>query len=215
MKRFILFFFFFMLIILPAAGQRYTDIGVLAGTSMYMGDINPSNFFYHPAPLFGGFFRVNINKRVAVRINGNYGSLSGSDEDFPDRQLIGRNPTSFSTSMVDFNGQVEFNWLPYLTGEDKWLNSIYVSGGIGYTFFTGIPNSSLTIPFGAGFKINITDRLSTGLELSYRKTFTDEIDRVVDPIENTLINNNDWYSVAALFISYKFVKFAGKCPAYN
>jgi hypothetical protein len=214
MIRYITLPIIIFLSVISLNAQRFTDIGIFGGASMYMGDINPDRYLYSPSPAFGGFFRVNINKRVALRVNGIYANLSGSDEDFPDRVLTSRFPTSFTNSLMDFNAQVEFNWLPYITGEDQWMNALYVSGGLGYTIFTGSENS-LTIPFGLGCKINITDRLSAGLEWSYRKTFKDDLDSVVDPLENTLINNNDWYSLIGLFISYKFVKFAADCPAYK
>jgi hypothetical protein len=151
--------------------QRLADYGLLGGVSYYMGEINPLRQFYSPSPSFGGFFRMNINKRYAVRISGLYMGLRGSDNDFPDRFLTDRAPVTFSTSIMDFSGQLEFNFMPYITGEERYLNSVYVAGGLGYTLFLGRGNSFI-IPFGAGFKINLSNRLSTGVEWSFRKTFT-------------------------------------------
>jgi hypothetical protein len=213
MKYLIVFLLF--LILIPAAwSQRQTDIGLFGGCSYYMGEINPTKQFYKPSPSFGGFFRWNINKRFAGRLSGYYLTLKADPSDFPDRLYPYRPTESFSNSMMDFSAQVEFNFVPYITGEDQFLNSVYIAGGIGYAA-TLSSNNSLTIPFGVGFKINLTDRLSTGLEWSFRKTFVDDLDHVTNPLDNTLFNNNDWYSVLGLFISYKFVKFAADCPVYK
>ncbi len=213
MKHFISFAL--ILLVLPVVkAQRQTDFGLLAGGAYYMGEINPTRQFYSPSPSFGGFFRWNINKRFAGRLSGYYLSLSGDDNDFPGRIDPGMDGMSFSNSLIDFTAQAEFNFVPYMTGEGRFLNSIYIAGGIGYsTILSG--SNSLVIPFGLGFKIDLSERLSTGLEWSFRKTFVDDIDDFANPLENTLLNNNDWYSIFGLFISYKFVKFAADCPAYK
>jgi len=209
-----LFVFIFSFLSLITEAQRLVDYGLIGGISYYMGEVNPTRQFYSPSPSFGGFFRVNINKRYAVRVSGLYTGLTGSDNDFPDRFLTDRAPVTFSKTAMDFAGQLEFNFLPYITGEDRFINSVYITGGIGCSLFLGSSNS-LTIPFGAGFKINLSNRLSTGVEWSFRKTFIDDIDDVPNELGNTLVNNNDWYSFIGLFISYKFVKFAADCPAYK
>ncbi|MBN1599460.1 MAG: hypothetical protein JW894_14290 [Bacteroidales bacterium] len=211
MKRFILIPFFFTATLCIKA-QRYSDIGLLLGSSYYMGQINPTRHFYNPSLAFGGLLRYNFNKRYALRISGFYTNLKGSDDDF-DRINPDRPNRSFSAPVMDLAAQVEFNFFPYITGEKKWMYSPYLTGGLGFASISGMPQ--FMIPFGLGFKINITDRLSSGLEWSFRKTFTDKIDTVESPLGNTLINNNDWYSFFGIFITYKFVKFAADCPAYN
>ncbi len=213
MKR-ILLVFFSILAITPLVAQRFTDFGIIAGGCYYNGEINPTRLFYKTQPAFAGFFRWNIDKRHAVRISGYYMSLQGSDADFPDRVFTERNPTSFSAQLLDYNAQFEFNFLPYISGDDAWMHSLYVAGGLGYTLVLS-GSGTLNIPFGVGMKINLTDRLSLGGEWSFRKTFTDSLDGVESPLGRNLINNNDWYSSVGLFISYKFVKFAADCPVYD
>lgn len=194
--------------------QRYSDIGIIGGGTYYMGEINPTRHFYKLSPAMGVIFRYNINKRYAVRISGIYCGLKGSDFDFPDRNTPLRSPQSFNKKVLDFSGQLEFNFLPYITGEDKWLYSTYISGGIGAGISIG-SNPFFTIPFGIGFKVNLSKRLSAGCEWSFRKTFIDSIDSVPNQLGNTIFNNNDWYSFIGIFISYKFFKFAADCPAYK
>jgi opacity protein-like surface antigen len=209
-------FFFLLLSIIPAiSAQRKADIGLFLGGGSYVGDINPGKQFYNPRPAAGLLFRLNINKRFAIKLNSTYVMLSGNTKDFPDEVLIYRPVASFSTNLLDFSSQLEFNFIPYLTGGEKWLSSTYVAGGIGYTFNLTGDKNFMTIPFGFGFKTNITDRLSAGLEWMYRKTFYDRIDNLESPLGKSILHNNDWYSTYGLFITYKFVKFAADCPVYK
>lgn len=201
--------------------QRNANFGLIGGISYYMGDINPNRHFYNPSPAFGVIYRININPRYAIRGNVYYTQISGSDLDFPellhpDRAFL---PVSFSTTMLDLNIQTEFNFLPFTPNVGKFKYTPYVSCGIGFTMaMSSNVNAGhhFTFPFGAGLKFNLTDKISTGAEWSFRKTFTDRIDGVENPTGiQSLIHNNDWYSYLAVFITYKFFKFAQDCPAYR
>lgn len=202
--------------IASVSAQRYSDFGVLFGGAYYNGEINPTRQFYKPSLSYGAFTRLNLNKRFALRLSGYYTHLKANVNDFPDRvtHFIPAANESFTKQVIDITGQVEFNFLPYITGERNFLRSTYVSGGLGYGIFSGSGNS-LLIPFGIGAKMNFGERLSGGLEWTFRKTFADDIDNYPNLLGSTLINNNDWYSIFGLFISYKFVKFAADCPAYK
>ena len=192
--------------------QRNADFGLIAGGASYFGEINPVRPFYKPSPAIGGFYRLNFNKRFSARVNTTFISLKGDASDFSgQREYHYLQNTSFSSSFVEVCGQAEFNFIDYITGDSKYLSSTYIAGGIGYLF----PKKGIVIPFSVGAKVNLGERLSMGAELSFRKTFTDEIDENANPLDNTFMNNNDWYSIFGLFISYKFVKFAADCPVYN
>ncbi len=209
--------------------QRNANLGMFGGTAYYMGDINPNKHFYRPRPSLGILYRLNFNKHYSIRLNGYYAYLSGSDTDFPtmyhsDRQT---QPVQFNTSLIDGTIQFEFNFLPYVPNSGNWESTPYVSGGVGYSVITssnastsydGIKNPvpHMTIPFGIGFKMNINRKVSAGLEWSFRKTFSDRVDFLINPSgETSLFHNNDWYSFAGIFITYKFFKFAVDCPAYS
>lgn len=211
MKR-LISLLFICFIFSAANSQRNADFGIMAGGSSYFGEINPVKPFYKPSPAFGGFFRFNINKRYAVRFNVAYMPITGSTSDFPERVYNFTEMTDFSTGILDVALQAEFNFLPYITGEAKSISSTYIAGGLGMASNDGL---TATIPFGLGVKVNLGERLSSGAELSFRKTFTDELDQIENPLGNTLLNNNDWYYFFGLFISYKFVKFAADCPVYK
>ena len=217
MKK-ILLVSFFICITLVSIAQHKADIGLFAGMSYYMGDINPKRYFYSPSPAFGGIYRYNINKRYALRFNAYYATIKGSDFDFPKNYHPDRPSVSFSTSLLDLGSNIEFNFLPYIPTVNRLDYSTYITAGLGYSLILGSTvnaKNTFTIPFGAGIKINISDRLSSGAELTFRKTFTDVLDGIGGPLEKSLIHNNDWYSFFGVFITYKFFKFAANCPAYN
>ena len=221
-----------------AHSQRDANFGAFAGTSYYMGDINPNRHFYRPRPSLGIIYRINLNKRYAIRASGYYASLSGSDIDFtgrtnqnldrinPDRYF---EPVEFNTSLIDGTLQFEFSFLPFVPNLGNWDYTTYVAGGIGYSIvissnvrtnlnadYVRNPIPHLTIPFGIGFKFNMSRRVSAGFEWSFRKTFSDRIDYLRNPTGDvSVIHNNDWYSFAGIFITYKFFKFAQDCPAYS
>jgi hypothetical protein len=203
------------------AAQRNANLGIIGGISYYMGDINPNRHFYNPSPAFGVIYRININPRYAIRGNAYYTKISGSDLDFPelihpDRAYL---PVSFSTTMLDLNVQVEFNFLPFTPNVGKFKYTPYVSCGMGFTMAMSSnvdASHHFTFPFGTGLKFNISQRISTGAEWSFRKSFTDGIDGVKNPTGiQSWVHNNDWYSYLGIFITYKFFKFVEDCPAYR
>src|SRR4030042_4975575 len=176
-----------------------------------MGDINPSKHFYNPSFAIGAIYRVNINPRIAVRGNAYYTTVSGSDLDFPEWLHPDRpyEPVSFSTSMLDMNFQGEFNFLPFTPNVGRFNYTPYVSCGLGFTMALSTnagTHHHLTIPFGIGAKFNISKKISTGLEWSFRKAFSDLVDGQENPTGvQSLIHNNDWYSYLGIFITVKFL----------
>lgn len=188
-----------------------------------MGDLNPRSHFYSPSFAIGPIFRYNFHMRSAIRLSGIYHNLNGNDPDYND----GRG-ADFSGEFIDFSATYEFNFLPYKSNNTRKYNySLYTAAGIGYHYLlSGDPgsvepmSSHFTIPFSIGFKFNAGRRLSAGIEWSPRKTFTDS---GIDGIKNIgeeesnlhLFGNNDWYTFAGVFITYKIFNYREDCPTYD
>ena len=222
MRNYLLIFFLGSLPILGHT-QKYTDFGIFGGTTTYYGDINQDKVFYSPGYAAGLLTRYNINRRHSVRFNAYYGSFTGSDYDFSEQYTPQRNKVSFSTQLVNLALQWEFNYLSFITGEEKKASSAYLTMGLGYSIIMGSSVSGspyqaknhFNVPFGLGYKINFSKKWAAGAEIGLRKTFNDRIDGVVNPLGNNLINNNDWYTFAGIFITYKIFKYSIDCPAYD
>ncbi len=85
-------------------------------------------------------------------------------------------------SLTDQNGNTTWHDLQPLHTE-----------GQGFPQYPDRKNYKLTqmnIPFGGGFKYILSDNVNLGLELLYRKTFTDYI----DDVSTTYIDGNDFYA---------------------
>ena len=202
--------------------QRKSDIGIFAGTSYYMGDLNPVKHLYSSGFAIGPIYRYNFDPRNSIRFSSIYHSLSGNSRDYGDPYVESLN-SSFTTTFIDAAANYEINFIPYKTTNRKFNQSLYLSAGLGYHLVItpkfSLLKSHLTIPFGMGYKFNITKKMSAGAEVSVRKTFTDtgidEITNISTGPNNTLFGNKDWYTFAGIFISYKIFNYREDCPAYD
>ena len=199
--------------------QKYLDLGLTGGASYYLGDINPSRQFYRPSPAFGAFGRYNLNNREAIRLSFTYMSIKGRDADFNNIYQQLRN-ASFNASFLEISSTFEFHFLPYIIHKKENGFSPYLFGGIGYLAFVNAPNNKgndFSVPFGAGIKYSLSKKIGTGVEWGMRKTFNDNMDGVTNPGGEGMkpfLNNNDWYSFAGFFISFRLNDKSGECPVY-
>ena len=198
----------------PVSAQRNTDIGFFAGVPWYMGDLSTTVPVAHVIPpAIGPILRYNINMRNALRVHAVFYTLSDSEENFRGGLA------EFQSSFVDLGLDFEFNWWPYKTAYRKTKYSPYVSAGLGYSLnISGESVSHLYLPFGGGFKMNFGEKLSGGVEVTMRKSFTDLIDGVTNPggeEVQTSVGNNDWYMFTGIFLTYKIFNFREDCPTYN
>ena len=214
-------------------GQRKGDIGVFGGLSYYLGEINPTIQFQENLPSYGIFYRHIFDLRYSIKTSIYHGEISAHDKNSRYKYQIQRDH-SFNLSFIDISSMVEFNFLPYVSTSMKYNFAPYVTAGLAYMSpLSEGPKGTMSIPFGLGFKYNITERLSTGVEWTLRNTFSDEIDGLGeypdDPVliefmsdeladsyrQESLFYRNDMYSFAGLFITYKIAYKRYKCPAYG
>lgn len=211
-------------------GQKNLDFGLFGGASYYLGDLNTSHQFYHSHFAYGALMRYNLNSRWALKASLYGGGLSGDDLDFKFKYQRYRK-YSFYTPIVELSGQIELNFLPYKIGDKRNKFTPYVS--VGGTFLIAsyaIQPYQPAIPFGVGFKFNFMPRVGMGIEWSFRKTFTDGLDKVVwykdlptTTVENSYLldkqtgyyHQRDWYSFCGLFITYQFKSSGADCNTYR
>lgn len=212
--------FFFSVTGDKLSAQRKADVGIFAGTSYYLGDLNPSKHFYSSQIAIGPVYRYNFHPRSSVRLSGIYHRLTASDLDFNHPYQLNRG-AAFTASFFDLAAMYEFNFMPYQTANRRTKYSLYMAGGAGYHFVllsdTETENH-FTIPFSLGFKFNAGKRLSAGFEWSPRKTFSDMVDGTKNfhfEDQEFLLGNKDWYNFAGIFVSYKIFNYRDDCPTYE
>lgn len=217
--KFFLGVFIMIFSLMEISAQKYFDAGLTGGGSYYLGEINPSRQFYDLSPAYGGFVRYNVNNREAFRLSLIHMGLRGNDADFHNIYQQLRN-VSFHASFLEVSTTFEFNFLPYVTHKLKNGFSPYLFGGIGYVTFvnsTSNKGNNFSVPFGMGVKYTLSKVIGAGFEWGMRKYFDDNIDGITNPGGKEMkpfINNNDWFSFAGFFISFRLHDNSGDCPVY-
>jgi len=181
------------------------EIGLIAATSYYIGDLNPDKHFGGKLSLGGGFmFRNNINKRWSLKGQLLVGRFQASDADSDDAWRRNRN-LSVRNDIVEGTLQGELNFIPYQIGNPKDRFSPYLFFGM--AFYSHTPKAEfngqfyelqplgtegqgtteggnryavngVAFPFGAGLKANLFSIVALSLEWGMRKTYTDYLDDV-------------------------------------
>ena len=234
------------------------EFGILGGTGYYIGDMNSTHF--NNLRVAGGItYRKNFDRRFTFKSSALYTNVYANDENSNEAIKVNRN-LKFKSDIIELSGQIEFNFLPYETGNSlyNWTPFIFTgvsifnynpqaegSDGQWYNLqelgtegqgTTSFPNrkkyslTQLSVPFGGGVKIGVSDNFNIIVEYGLRKTFTDYIDDVSTtyagiPSEFTNIaieladqsidgpqlagiargdeTNKDWYSFSGITLSFK------------
>jgi hypothetical protein len=205
-----LYFFCFYFSSLPIFGQRNnflsrTEIGLMAGGMYYIGDLNPIQQFKNTQASVGFLFRHSVHSRFSLRANALYGSVKADDSESNIDLFKNRN-LNFSSTILELAAGVEFNYMPFEVGHNKYKGTAYLMAGAGMFRMNPMSeyndnltalqplgtegqssslNSSspysltqLNIPFGLGVRATISKRISFNVEFGVRRTFTDYLDDV-------------------------------------
>ena len=234
------------------------EFGILGGTGYYIGDMNSTHF--NNLRVAGGItYRKNFDRRFTFKSSALYTNVYANDENSNEAIKVNRN-LKFKSDIIELSGQIEFNFLPYETGNSlyNWTPFIFTgvsifnynpqaegedgqwydlqelgTEGQGTTSFPNRKKYSLTqlsVPFGGGVKIGVSDNFNIIVEYGLRKTFTDYIDDLSTtyvgiPSEFTNIaieladqsidgpqlagiargdeTNKDWYSFSGITLSFR------------
>jgi opacity protein-like surface antigen len=216
---------------IKALAQPSVDIGVFGGAGTYFGDMTKIDLQKSINPAYGGFIRFNFNPRYAIRFNVINGTIGAEGE--YDYQPLNPNLTdlswNFNKNVLDISLNFEWNYLKYIVGDKETHWSTFIFGGVGMQTFkyniqtvNGIIDGSEispTIPFGLGVKYTLSKRWGIGLEGGLRKSFSDKLDNLDDPLSymNTSVtpnvqvkytdqlHNNDWTSYMGIHLVYKLI----------
>ncbi len=158
-------------------------------------------------PAIGVLARYNFSDRFGARLGLTYTSVSGRDANVRQDEFIRQRNLSFNSRIVElsllgevnlpgyqpyglfrpfspylFGGVAIFNYNPRTRYLGNWVKLQPLgTEGQGLAQYPGrrrYSTVSLAIPFGAGVKYALTDKLTLGLELGARYTLTDYLDDV-------------------------------------
>ncbi len=222
--------------------------GDLNPVKTYKGNLNLDNYFYKIHGAGGIMVRYNHNKHVSARINGTYTILRGSDLSNKQPYVIvpPLKQYEFETQLVEVSLQAEVNFLPFTAGNMETRFTPYLFGGFGGIYYnptsthTGdfhtdednrhwyggsepsdFSNFSVISLFGFGFKFNIAEDFSAGVEWGMRYAgLPGNRGRGTDYLDMVSLKgnpkNNDWYSIVGLSFTYKFLdRSQPPCPIYD
>lgn len=199
MRR-LLLIVFFSIGCFVASAQTW-EIGGFAGSSGYMGDINPVKPYKLTDLAFGGQIKRNFDGYWSAKLNYMHGKIQADDTKSSNSYQKERN-LNFYSPLSELSLQVEFNFFNYLAGVLPGYGtrraSPYLFTGIGaFTFnpktdFKGSEvelqplqtelvkynKYALSVPYGAGFKYNVSGNFNLNAEVGYRTAFTDYIDDI-------------------------------------
>jgi hypothetical protein len=215
---------FFLLLPFLMMAQKY-EFGLFVGAGNYQGDLVLNSLVPEETlPAAGLMLRYRIDEKINVRSGLFAGKLSGNDQNFSERRARGY---AFETNIVELSAGIE--WV--ILGKKRYNDqaefvknfSPYLFAGAGVAFFnptvTGLPNNSpdltadfskttLVLPFGAGLRFDLNERIAIGAEIGLRAALNDYIDGVSLAGDK---NNNDWYE----FLGASFTYFLGESSINN
>ncbi|MBV7441202.1 PorT family protein [Weeksellaceae bacterium TAE3-ERU29] len=236
------------------------ELGVFLGGANLISDIGKSDYV-SPVPnilegdndiplAVGVIYRYNLNPQQSLRVNLNYASVFGSNEYANNeyRKLLNK---SYSNTILELSAIFEYNFFP-INGEQESAHSPYIFAGLGlFGTYKDIYNFSkennilkidkdeefklnYSIPFGAGYKYKFNWNWIAGIEVGFRPTFIDYLDKgiveegdlyftkgfdneeklnIIKKYKAEIGDNrkNDWYVFTGLTLTYTFGRPACFC----
>jgi opacity protein-like surface antigen len=182
-----------------SSGAQDLHLNLFAGSSNYSGDLQDKRFTFSQSNLAGGVgLSYDLSKKFSIGTGITFGTISANDK-------YGRNSyrnLNFTSKLTEVNLRLEY----YFTPLGEHFATPYVFAGVavyhfnpyttdtagkktflkplsteGEGFVAGKNSYNLTqmaIPFGAGVKFSLSDNINVGVEVGYRKLFTDYLDDV-------------------------------------
>ena len=201
--KFILFFLFASgpLFIL---GQNL-HVDVFGGISTYQGDLQNKRFTLEQSNLAVGLgLSYDLSPRLSIRTGFTYGAVEGDDKKNTSVKGNDSRNLNFKSTISEVHLGLEYNFFnmegtsitPYVfAGIAGFQFNPYTTDTAGSKFFlqplstegqglSAYPDrkeyklTQLSIPFGGGLKLKLSETIQLGLEVGLRKLFTDYLDDV-------------------------------------
>lgn len=207
------------------------EIGTIAGGINYIGDVGNSNFIAPNAPYGGIIAKWNRSSRYAIRGSIAAAQIIGDDSKSDDLRRQDRG-LYFNGSSVFATIGIEYNFWEFNLNEiNGFAATPYLF--LGFTYFSQdqfikignhlVKNDiawEIAIPMVLGIKSPISRSFLIALEIGPRFTITDNMDGSfptnqdldLDKFRFGNQNNNDWYMISAVTLTYTFGRKSCDCP---
>jgi hypothetical protein len=192
---------------LGGAHAQFLEAGGMFGLSTYRGDLSNNSvaiYLKETGISAGGFGSYHFNDLLALRLGATYAAISGADANAPGEDIRARN-LSFRSLLLEGSLVAEFyipGFQPYnlsrplspylfagISGayfnpqaeyEGEWvsLRNLGTEGQGIAGFGSRYSSVAYSIPFGFGVKYAISDLYNVGIELGFRRSFSDYLDDV-------------------------------------
>ncbi|RZJ77637.1 MAG: hypothetical protein EOO47_16225 [Flavobacterium sp.] len=196
--KFAAFFVTALFLSYPAFSQRF-EVGVNAGGSSYLGDLNQYNPVKISGLNAGAFVKLNFDPHWGLGFHYNYGKIKANDATSKYDQLKERN-LNFSNSLNELSLLLDFNLFDLYShnGRRKFTPYIFLGGGVvifdptteykGEEYKLRLYNTegqaesykkyAITIPYGVGVRHKLKEQWTVFSQIGYRTAFTDYLDDV-------------------------------------
>ena len=234
-----MFYIILIMMVLPVMVKGQSrEIGIMAGFSGYKGDLNPKMFngsLIRPA--IGVLYRRCYSNHWSFRTGLSLLNVKGDDALSTDSFQLNRN-LMFKSSIIEFHLGYEFNFLPYQAANPNTFFSPYLFGGISIFRFNPKANvqgdwfalhplrtegqgsaafpdrkpysrTTISLPFGGGFKFRLKKRIGIQLEAGVRRTYTDYLDDVSTSYADPTQIRKEYGKVAGLLSDRSLNKAPG------
>jgi hypothetical protein len=118
------------------AFSQENEFGFWAGTAVYLGDLNPTMSFKNARWASGIFYRYNLNNRMAVRAEMNYGFLDADDSRIKNYPYLQARNLNFKSHIVELAATFELNFFKYSLVKSRdtrnWTPYIFLGGSVFY-----------------------------------------------------------------------------------
>ncbi|NOS92492.1 MAG: outer membrane beta-barrel protein [Cyclobacteriaceae bacterium] len=168
------------------------------GSSTYFGDLTNPKKLISTDPSINVGLQYYITKRIALRTELNWFTISGDDKDADEKGRIRRN-LSFSSSNLELSAVGIINL--YSNGNRFYRRpafNVYAFGGFAFLYMNpktkhngewvalqplqteGVSYSLVQpiVPYGLGFRLKVSPLFNVSFEGGWRKSFTDYLDDV-------------------------------------
>ena len=197
--------------------SQINEIGFFIGGVNYVGDVGTTNYI-RPNNTGGTIlYKYNLNPRIAIRGNFSYFNLLGNDAD-SENKIRQQRGESFKNSINEFAVGIEYNFYKYDLSSRDHISTPYIlfqMAAVDYetprlqnpdSSYKFTRNTSVSIPFGVGFKTKIYGKIAFAIETTFRYTFTDELDYSTNRFSDFDYagTSNDWYMFSGISLVYTF-----------